>query len=66
MKNCQRCRLCAGRTQVVSGRGPEDAELMLVGEAPGAAEDADGLAFVGRSGKLLDRLLADLQLAGKV
>ena len=39
---------------------------MILGEAPGATEDADGLAFVGRSGKLLDRLLGEIGLAGKV
>lgn len=66
MKNCQRCRLRAGCTQVVEGRGPKDSQLMIVGEAPGATEDADGIAFVGRSGKLLDKLLRELGLANNV
>ena len=54
---CQRCPLAATRTQVVAGAGDPDADLMFVGEAPGAEEDTRGLPFVGRSGKLLDRLL---------
>ena len=56
---CTRCPLAAGRTQVVFGMGRPDADLLFVGEGPGAAEDKQGLPFVGRSGKLLDRLLAE-------
>lgn len=56
---CARCPLAASRTQVVFGRGNPDADLVFVGEAPGAEEDAQGLPFVGRSGKLLDRLVAE-------
>ncbi len=56
---CTRCRLAAGRTQVVFGMGDPDAELMFVGEGPGAEEDRQGLPFVGRSGQLLDRLVAE-------
>jgi len=51
--------LAATRTQVVFGAGDPDAALMIVGEAPGRDEDRDGLPFVGRSGRLLDTLLAD-------
>jgi uracil-DNA glycosylase family 4 len=54
---CTRCPLAAGRTQVVWGEGPEDARLMLVGEGPGATEDATGRPFVGAAGQLLDRIL---------
>lgn len=54
---CTACGLAAGRTQVVFGTGAPDADLMFVGEAPGAEEDRQGLPFVGRSGQLLDRLL---------
>lgn len=54
---CTSCRLCEGRTQVVFGMGDPCAELMFVGEGPGAEEDRQGLPFVGRSGKLLDRLM---------
>lgn len=51
--DCKRCRLCEGRTKIVFGQGSPSAELMFVGEAPGADEDASGLAFVGRAGQLL-------------
>jgi DNA polymerase len=56
---CTRCALAAGRTQVVFGTGDPDADLMFVGEAPGRDEDLQGEPFVGRSGRLLDRLLAE-------
>jgi len=59
---CTRCALGDSRTQVVFGAGNADADLMLVGEAPGADEDLQGLPFVGRSGSLLTRLLADAGL----
>jgi uracil-DNA glycosylase family 4 len=48
-----------GRTQVVFGMGDPSADLMFVGEGPGAEEDRQGLPFVGRSGQLLDRLMAE-------
>jgi len=54
---CRRCGLANGRLQVVVGRGNPRAQLLLIGEAPGAQEDLEGLPFVGRSGQLLDRLL---------
>jgi DNA polymerase len=60
---CTRCRLAEGRTQVVFGNGHPDADLMLVGEAPGFHEDKQGLPFVGQAGKLLDRLLEGIGLA---
>jgi uracil-DNA glycosylase len=56
---CTRCPLAAGRTQVVFGMGDPEADLMFVGEGPGAEEDRQGLPFVGRSGKLLDKLMAE-------
>ncbi|HEY4927835.1 MAG TPA: uracil-DNA glycosylase [Acidimicrobiales bacterium] len=56
---CTRCPLAATRTQVVYGTGDPDADLMFVGEAPGRDEDLQGIPFVGRSGKLLDRLLVE-------
>ena len=55
---CTRCPLSGGRTTVVFGTGDPAADLMFVGEGPGAEEDRQGLPFVGRSGKLLDELLA--------
>jgi uracil-DNA glycosylase family 4 len=56
---CQRCPLAGGRTTVVFGEGNPAAGLMIVGEGPGREEDLQGRPFVGRSGKLLDRLLAE-------
>ena len=55
---CRRCDLAAERQQVVVSRGNPAARLMLIGEGPGAQEDSAGLPFVGRSGQLLDQLLA--------
>lgn len=63
VRDCQRCPLGATRTQAVFGAGNANADLMLVGEAPGAQEDLDGLPFVGRAGRLLDELLAENGLA---
>jgi uracil-DNA glycosylase len=54
---CGRCALAGSRRQVVFGEGPVDAEVMVVGEAPGADEDRLGRPFVGRAGKLLDLML---------
>lgn len=55
---CERCpQLVAARTQVVFGGGDPDADVLLVGEAPGAREDASGVPFSGASGRLLDELL---------
>ena len=55
---CTLCPLSEGRLNVVFGVGDPTADLMIVGEGPGAEEDKQGLPFVGRSGKLLDELLA--------
>jgi DNA polymerase len=54
---CTRCPLAEGRTNVVFGTGNPAADLVFVGEGPGAEEDKQGLPFVGRSGQLLDRLV---------
>ncbi len=60
---CERCpELAATRKTVVFGSGNADAELMFVGEAPGASEDEQGLPFVGRAGRLLDQLLEEISL----
>jgi DNA polymerase len=56
---CTLCRLAEGRTQVVFGMGSPTAQLMFIGEGPGAEEDRQGLPFVGRSGRLLDRLMLE-------
>src|SRR5688572_23864191 len=55
---CTRCALAENRTEVVFAAGDADADLMFVGEAPGAEEDRRGLPFVGRAGGLLNELLA--------
>ena len=59
---CTRCRLAQGRTQVVFGAGNPRADLMFVGEAPGFHEDKQGVPFVGQAGKLLEGLLAGVEL----
>ncbi len=58
VKDCTACKLCTTRTQTVFGVGHQTAPLMIVGEGPGADEDAQGEPFVGRAGKLLDEMLA--------
>jgi DNA polymerase len=60
---CVRCALHQTRTKVVFGAGNADAELMFVGEAPGANEDRMGLPFVGSAGKLLDTLLSEIGMS---
>ena len=59
---CTRCPLCRTRTQTVFGSGSPTADLMIIGEAPGAAEDRTGLPFVGRAGQLLTKMLAAIDL----
>jgi uracil-DNA glycosylase family 4 len=58
--HCTRCPLHKSRKHAVPGAGPVDAQLMFVGEAPGAQEDEEGLPFVGRSGQLLTDLLSEV------
>jgi DNA polymerase len=60
---CTRCRLAAGRTQVVFGAGNPHADLLFVGEAPGFHEDKQGLPFVGQAGKLLEKLLLQVGMS---
>jgi DNA polymerase len=59
---CTRCRLAEGRHSVVFGSGDPRAELMLVGEGPGAEEDRQGLPFVGPAGELLTRILQAIEM----
>jgi uracil-DNA glycosylase len=62
-RGCEKCpQLAATRTTVVFGSGNADADLMFVGEAPGANEDKQGLPFVGQAGKLLEKLLGEIGL----
>jgi uracil-DNA glycosylase family 4 len=64
-RECLRCPLHQTRTNVVFGAGDADADLMFIGEAPGANEDRMGLPFVGQAGKLLDKLLGEIGMARK-
>ena len=63
MAACTRCALSATRTQTVFGVGNQQAEWLIVGEAPGAEEDRQGEPFVGRAGQLLNSMLRAIGLA---
>ncbi len=60
--DCQRCKLCSHRTNIVFGVGAGDADLLFVGEAPGRDEDLQGVPFVGRAGQLLTRIIEAIGL----
>lgn len=62
VQSCQRCPLHETRTKAVFGAGDANADLMFVGEAPGAEEDRSGLPFVGRAGQLLNQMLEEIGL----
>ena len=61
-KRCQRCDLASSRTNVVVSRGNPRAPLLIIGEGPGQQEDEQGLPFVGKSGQLLEKILASVRL----
>ena len=63
LRDCHDCPLKETRTKLVFGAGNADAEVMFVGEAPGAEEDRTGLPFVGRAGQLLNQLLEEIGLS---
>jgi uracil-DNA glycosylase family 4 len=65
MGDCTRCKLHKGRNKIVFGDGNPKAELVFVGEGPGADEDAQGLPFVGRAGKLLTQMIEAMGLLRK-
>ncbi len=52
--NCSKCKLCTGRKNIVFGQGNKNADIMFIGEGPGADEDIEGQPFVGKAGKLMD------------
>ena len=54
IENCNKCKLCKTRTNIVLGDGDINAKIMLIGEGPGADEDKEGLPFVGKAGKLMN------------
>lgn len=64
VSDCRRCSLAQTRTHVVFGRGNPEADLVFIGEAPGAEEDLQGLPFVGEAGRLLDRIIFAMGLSG--
>ena len=59
-KNCQKCKLCTTRTNVVIGVGNRNSSIMFIGEGPGADEDRLGEPFVGKAGKLMDMAIQGL------
>ena len=63
VKACEKCPLHETRTKAVFGAGDANADLMFVGEAPGAEEDRQGLPFVGRAGQLLNQMLEEIGLS---
>ena len=58
--NCKKCKLCNNRTNIVFGVGNKNADIMFIGEGPGADEDKQGIPFVGRAGKLMDKAFEGL------
>ena len=62
LKNCKRCKLSPTRKNIVFGSGNPNADLMFVGEAPGADEDEQGLPFVGRAGQLLTKIIEAIDM----
>ncbi len=52
--NCKKCKLCANRNNIVFGQGNKNADIMFIGEGPGADEDMQGIPFVGKAGKLMN------------
>lgn len=58
--NCKRCKLCQNRTNIVFGIGNKNADIMFVGEGPGADEDRQGLPFVGKAGQLMNKAFEGL------
>jgi DNA polymerase len=59
---CEKCILSQGRTNAVPGQGPENADIMFIGEGPGFHEDRQGIPFVGAAGNYLNELLAKIEL----
>ena len=62
INNCKKCKLCMNRTNIVFGVGNENADVMIIGEGPGADEDKQGLPFVGKAGQLMNKAFAGLEI----
>ena len=60
IKGCKKCKLCMQRTNIVFGCGSKNADIMLIGEGPGADEDREGVPFVGRAGQLMNKAFEGL------
>ena len=65
INDCNRCKLCKNRKNIVFGVGNENAKIMFIGEGPGADEDASGIPFVGKAGQLMDNAFIALGLERK-
>ncbi len=65
IRRCTKCPLWKGRTLAVPGMGPENAKIMLIGEAPGAEDDRQGLPFMGKSGIFLREILTRIKIQSK-
>src|SRR5882672_12114916 len=63
LQGCRKCKLCEGRSRIVFGSGNPRAELVVIGEGPGADEAAQGVPFVGRAGQVLSKMLEAVQLS---
>lgn len=59
---CKKCKLCNNRTNIVFGDGNKEADIMFIGEGPGADEDIQGIPFVGKAGKLMDMAFQALEI----
>lgn len=60
IKDCNKCKLCNGRKNIVFGVGNKEADLMFIGEGPGGDEDEQGIPFVGKAGQLMNRAFEGL------
>ncbi len=60
--DCKKCKLCSGRKNIVFGTGNKNADIMFIGEGPGADEDMQGIPFVGKAGKLMDKAFEGLEI----
>ena len=62
IKDCNKCKLCSGRNNIVFGVGNKNADIMFIGEGPGADEDIQGEPFVGKAGQLMDKAFEALEI----
>lgn len=65
IEGCKKCKLCSGRNNIVFGEGNKDADIMFIGEGPGADEDTQGLPFVGKAGQLMNKAFQGLGIKKK-